>query len=177
MASPPDVGALLAAERSEVAAQVVSLQRTFDDVVAASELVATDDEHDPEGSTIAYERAQVSALLDRARTRLAELDEAVERFTAGTYGTCDVCEGPIGDARLEALPATTRCVACARGAQGIDHHSRPGSTASRVLRKSWSSQAIQSTRWMPRSAVTALARAKRSARSSGGGPSSTGSSL
>lgn len=113
MPTSPDAAAVIAAERREVAAQVVSLQRSFDDIVAASELVSTDDEHDPEGSTIAYERAQVSALLDRARSRLAELDDAVERFTAGTYGVCDSCEGPIGDARLEALPATTRCVGCA----------------------------------------------------------------
>lgn len=113
MTSSPDAAAVIAAERSEVAAQVISLQQTFDDIVAASELVSTDDEHDPEGSTIAYERAQVSALLDRARTRLAELDEAVERFTAGTYGTCEACDGPIGEARLEALPAATRCVSCA----------------------------------------------------------------
>ena len=113
MTSSPDAATLIAAERSEVAAQVVSLQRSFDEIVAGSELVSTDDEHDPEGSTVAYERAQVAALLDRARARLAELDEAVERFTAGTYGTCESCGGSIGEARLEAVPAATRCVDCA----------------------------------------------------------------
>ena len=113
MPASPDTAEVVAAERAATAAQVASLEQSFEDIVAASELVSTDDEHDPEGSTVAYERAQVSALLDRARTRLAELDEAVERIAAGTYGTCEVCEGPIGDARLEALPAATRCVSCA----------------------------------------------------------------
>ncbi len=113
MASEPDVTARLAAERAEVAAQVVSLQQAFDDIVAGSELVSTDDEHDPEGATIAYERAQVSSLLERARDRLADLDVATERLIAGTYGRCERCGAPIGDARLEALPAATRCVACA----------------------------------------------------------------
>ena len=113
MASQPDVTERLTAERAEVAAQAASLQQSFDDVVAGSELVSTDDEHDPEGATVAYERAQVSALLDRAHARLAELDEAMTRLTAGTYGCCEGCGEPIGDARLEALPAATHCVACA----------------------------------------------------------------
>ena len=84
---------------------------------AAASDVATDDEHDPEGTTIAFERAQVSALLDRARRCIAELDEALERLDAGRYGVCVDCGGPIAPDRLVARPSARTCIACAnRGA-------------------------------------------------------------
>lgn len=93
--------------------QVASLTRTFGDIVESSESVATDDEHDPEGHTIAWERQQAAALLDSARVHLDELDRALAGLTAGTYGVCTVCGDAIGDERLAALPATTTCVSCA----------------------------------------------------------------
>ncbi len=84
---------------------------------AAASDVATDDEHDPEGTTIAFERAQVSALLDRARRRLTELDEALERLNAGRYGVCVGCDGPIAPDRLAVRPSARTCIGCAnRGA-------------------------------------------------------------
>ena len=113
MPASPDTAEVVAAERAATAAQVASLEQSFEDIVDSSELVSTDDEHDPEGATIAYERAQVASLLESARRRLDELDAAIERIEAGTYGRCDVCGGAIAPARLEVLPATAWCVACA----------------------------------------------------------------
>lgn len=92
---------------------VDSLRRSFDDIVAASEQVATDDEHDPEGHTIAWERQQIAALLEEAEERLAELAAANGRLDAGDYGRCERCGAPIAEARLEVLPTTTTCVGCA----------------------------------------------------------------
>ena len=106
-------GERLAAERERTVGQVESLRRSFDDIVAASEEVATDDEHDPEGHTIAWERQQVAALLAAARARLDELDRAARRIEDGTYGTCEACGAAIAPDRLEVLPTTTTCVACA----------------------------------------------------------------
>ncbi len=84
---------------------------------AAASDVATDDEHDPEGTTNAIERAQVSALLDRARRRITELDEALERLDAGRYGVCTGCGEPIAPDRLAARPSARTCIRCAnRGA-------------------------------------------------------------
>jgi DnaK suppressor protein len=95
---------------------VVSLTRTFDQVVESSGLDMTaDDEHDPDGSTIAFERQQVVALLESARAQLAAVDEAVARVDRGTYGTCEACGRPVGDERLEALPTARTCIACASG--------------------------------------------------------------
>ena len=90
------------------------LEAAFDDIVEAAADVATDDEHDPEGHTIAWERQQLAALLQDARAELAEIDAALQRLDEGGYGTCETCGRPIAAARLEALPATRTCVGCVR---------------------------------------------------------------
>lgn len=96
-----------------MASQVERLEAAFDEFVASSELVATDDEHDPEGHTIAFERQQVAALLRDARIRLADLDAALLRIDEGTYGTCGRCGQSIGEERLRALPGAAHCIDCA----------------------------------------------------------------
>lgn len=103
----------LAEERARTVHQIRSLQRSFEEIVAATADVATDDEHDPEGHTIAWERQQVATLLEEARTRLAELDLAIRRVEGGDYGRCEVCGRPIPDERLDVLPTASTCVDCA----------------------------------------------------------------
>lgn len=103
----------LATERDRTIEQIGALRGSFDDIVAASEHVATDDEHDPEGHTIAWERQQAAALLAAAEARLDELELAMQRLEDQTYGRCELCGGPIAEARLEALPTTTTCIDCA----------------------------------------------------------------
>ncbi|MFG1646212.1 TraR/DksA family transcriptional regulator [Amycolatopsis sp. NPDC049252] len=109
--------ALIARAREETARLAASLARQRDGIVEASEFTSNDDEHDPEGVTIAFERAQVQALLRQAQDDLADLDRAVERVRAGTYETCERCGGPIGHERLAALPATRICIGCANKAR------------------------------------------------------------
>lgn len=72
-----------------------------------------DDEHDPEGSTLSGEWAQVDALARAARGEREEIRAARERVASGTFGVCEVCGRPIGDARLEARPTARRCITCA----------------------------------------------------------------
>jgi RNA polymerase-binding transcription factor DksA len=110
--SPETAAALLAAERAETTARVAALTRELTGLTDATASVATDDEHDPEGTT-AFDRAQVTALLAQARAHLADLDSALDRLAAGTYGTCERCGEPIPAGRLEARPAAATCVACA----------------------------------------------------------------
>lgn len=100
-------------ERQRLADQVGSLQREFDAIVESSELVSTDDEHDPDGSTVAFERQMVAGLLKEARHQLGEVDAALGRMDEDAYGRCIECGDPIPPERLEALPATTVCVRCA----------------------------------------------------------------
>jgi RNA polymerase-binding transcription factor DksA len=113
VAAPQDVRVRLQQLRQETAEQIGSLERDFAGFVAAAELVATDDEHDPEGHTIAFERQQVAALLRDARIRLIQLEQALARLDDGTYGRCEVCGEPISEERLGALPGALRCIRCA----------------------------------------------------------------
>jgi len=108
---------LIARARAETARLAEALTRQRDGIVAASEFTSNDDEHDPEGVTIAFERAQVQALLRQAQDDLADLDRAADRVRAGTYGTCERCGGPIAEGRLVALPATRICITCANKAR------------------------------------------------------------
>jgi RNA polymerase-binding protein DksA len=112
-APPPGVRAALAAERADTLDRMAGLERDFSDIVSAAQAANTDDEHDPEGATIAFERQHVVALLEQAREHLAAIDEALTRLDAGGYGRCEVCGQPIAPERLAARPTATRCVACA----------------------------------------------------------------
>ena len=99
--------------RTAALAQIEALTREFDGVVAASASSNADDEHDPEGATIAFERQQVVALLAQARQRLADVDAALARRAEGGYGVCERCGRPIGAERLAARPAARTCISCA----------------------------------------------------------------
>jgi len=108
-----DPATRLSERRAETLALVTSLSRRLDGIIESSAFTANDDEHDPEGVTVAFERAQVAGLLAQARDELAALDDAERRLGEGTYGTCRRCGEPIGAGRLDALPATTTCIGCA----------------------------------------------------------------
>jgi DnaK suppressor protein len=108
----------LKAEMARVRVGLADLQAEHA-ALADPDVIALDDEHDSEGSTVGFERARVAGLIERSRRHLAELESAAQRVTAGVYGVCACCGGPIGDERLEALPATKLCVSCAsRGSSG-----------------------------------------------------------
>ncbi len=100
--------------RSATIRRAASLVRSFDGIVEAASDVATDDEHDPEGHTIAWERQQIAALLDEARAMLADIEAATQRLDDELYGLCTACGREIAVERLEALPTTQTCVNCAR---------------------------------------------------------------
>jgi DnaK suppressor protein len=104
----------LGEERTAALAQIAALTREFDEVVAASKASNADDEHDPEGATIAFERQQVVALLEQARQRLADVEAALAHREAGDYGICENCGRPIAPERLAARPAARTCIDCAR---------------------------------------------------------------
>jgi RNA polymerase-binding protein DksA len=98
--------------RGRLVAQLAALRADHDAVVDASRDSNADDEHDPEGATIAFERAQVDALARSAQQRLEEVDAALQRLDDGTYGTCRTCGRPIAPERLEVRPAATTCATC-----------------------------------------------------------------
>jgi len=116
-----DVGAVrsaLADERRRAEERLATLTRDHADIVAASRDSNADDEHDPEGSTIAFERSQVSALAAQARAQLAEVDAAERRLADGSYGRCTSCGESIAPGRLEARPVARTCVDCVALSRG-----------------------------------------------------------
>lgn len=104
--------AAIGEEMARLDDQIEALSRRFDDIVEAAELTSTDDEHDPEGATIAFERSQVTSLLRQSASDRAALRATLDRLDDPAYGTCEVCAEFIGAERLLALPATQRCVRC-----------------------------------------------------------------
>jgi len=111
---PPDSRSRLDELRAATVRRAAALVRSFDDIVEATTDVATDDEHDPEGHTIAWERQQIAALIDETGITLADIEAAEQRLHDGRYGTCTTCGLEIKPERLEALPATLTCLSCAR---------------------------------------------------------------
>ncbi len=108
-----DARALLAADRDRTLRRLADLREDYTGFVEASRDTNADDEHDPEGHTIAFERSQTGALVRQAERHLAEVDAALDRLAASSYGRCEVCGDAVGDARLEARPTARRCVTCA----------------------------------------------------------------
>ena len=101
------------AEQQRTARQIESLERVVASIVEASELTSTDDEHDPEGATIAYERAQAIALLRQAREDLDALAVTRMQLESAQEVVCSVCGCTIDLERVATLPTTSRCIRCA----------------------------------------------------------------
>jgi DnaK suppressor protein len=114
--SPSDLEAArhrLAAEREQTQARLDALQRDFDSIVSSSAAAGADDEHDPEGSSTAFERQHVAALMGQAAGQLTDIARAMQRLDDGSYGICERCGRMIGAGRLAARPAAVRCIGCA----------------------------------------------------------------
>ena len=73
------------------------------------------DEESGEGDTLNVERERDLAMSAQARAAVDEIDRALAKITAGTYGTCERCGTAIPKARLKALPYAALCVACKSG--------------------------------------------------------------
>ncbi|GAT74579.1 DnaK-like suppressor protein [Microbacterium sp. HM58-2] len=108
-----DARALLSALRADAAARVASTAAALGQLAHDREGSNDDDEHDPEGVTLSSEWSRLTGLAEAAASELRQVDEALARLDAGTYGVCAGCGQPIAAARLEVRPFATHCVACA----------------------------------------------------------------
>ena len=93
--------------------QLAGLRRGFEEIIEASAGSNADDEHDPEGSTIAFERSQLKTLIHQAERHLEEIDDARVRVADRRYGMCETCGQPISAGRLDARPVARTCIVCA----------------------------------------------------------------
>jgi RNA polymerase-binding transcription factor DksA len=102
----------LVAERDRARRRLAELTGDFREIVEASSDTNADDEHDPEGATIAFERSQVATLTRQTAHRIEEIDAALVRLDEDRYGTCERCGRPIPAERLEVRPTARTCVTC-----------------------------------------------------------------
>src|ERR1700722_14928924 len=112
---PEAAKARLNFDREQTLGQIADLGGEFAAIVAsaAAGSAGGDDEHGPEGATVAFERQHVAALLDRARAHLEAIDAASRKLESGSYEICDICGRPIDAQRPAARPPALTCVRCA----------------------------------------------------------------
>jgi DnaK suppressor protein len=103
----------LQAERRRTTQRLERLRQDHAGFVAASLDSNADDEHDPEGATIAFERSQVETLTRQLQQHLDAIEAAERRLGDGSYGICERCGHAIPGERLEARPTALTCVGCA----------------------------------------------------------------
>ncbi|MFN2606479.1 MAG: TraR/DksA C4-type zinc finger protein [Acidimicrobiales bacterium] len=107
---------LLLAEREASLRQAETLRAEAEQLAEEMEPGDTQfDEESGEGGTLNVERERDLALSAQARAAADEVDRALAKVEAGTYGTCEQCGQPIPRARLKAMPAAALCVACKSG--------------------------------------------------------------
>jgi RNA polymerase-binding transcription factor DksA len=101
-----DYQATLESERSRLARQLAELG--YGDSGSLSY-----DSNFADTSQVTAERGEAEALAGELKEALGEVEAALLRLSAGTYGNCARCGQPISPARLEAKPAAPLCITCA----------------------------------------------------------------
>ncbi len=109
------IRSLLQARRRELAKELEGLTAAPRDPMASVSF----GKRIGDGTTEAVERISTTAVARRLSATATEVDRALERLSAGTYGTCETCGDPIPPERLEAIPWAATCVSCS-GAPAAD---------------------------------------------------------
>ena len=100
-----DIAAVLLAKKAEIEEQMGLVSATPDEQgsISFGKRVG-------EGTSMAVDRLSQVGVHDKLQVTLADVERALVKLAAGSYGTCDVCGGPVGEERLEALPWAALCV-------------------------------------------------------------------
>lgn len=107
---------VIMARREELRARLRAIEVQLEAIRAARGDANFDDEHDPEGTTLATEWSRAEGQRTDVLRELDALRGAFERVDAGTYGVCLACGTAIPPERLEVVPAAVHCVPCAQSA-------------------------------------------------------------
>ncbi len=71
------------------------------------------DENFADSAQVAAEQGEQRALGNQLREQLREVEHALQKLDAGSYGVCERCGNQIAEPRLEAMPSTRFCIDCA----------------------------------------------------------------
>ena len=98
--------------RDELEAQRTSLRRELEELGYGSEGLSYDPNF-ADSSQVTAERGETEALAATLTANLVDVEHALAKIGAGTYGSCEMCHEAIVEARLEAMPAARYCIQCA----------------------------------------------------------------
>jgi RNA polymerase-binding protein DksA len=101
----------LVASRADLEDQVVELDAEAD--VNNWREGGFDDDPADAGSA-SFERETAQSLSIHSKSLIAQIDDALRRMDAGTYGICERCGDRVEVERLQALPYATECMECKR---------------------------------------------------------------
>lgn len=106
--------------KSELYGVLLDLRDTYQAKLAQMEDANTLDDtgtgytnHQADDATMVFDQTVDASTFKSVQNRLRQIEEAVARHRAGTYGICENCGGEIDIARLEAIPYTPLCLRCA----------------------------------------------------------------
>jgi RNA polymerase-binding transcription factor len=102
------LGAQLSQQRDDLRREIeeYGADPDSDEVSFESDAGFSDRSHSTE------ERARVIAVVRALRSNLHDVDRALAKIAAGTYGTCERCGDPIAEERLDAIPWALLCIDC-----------------------------------------------------------------
>ncbi len=94
--------------RDSLEAERTDLQRQLGELSTDGD--SADDENFADTAQVAAELVENRTLSATLQDQLSDVESALERIDAGSYGRCEVCGKEISAARLEALPSTRFCI-------------------------------------------------------------------
>lgn len=97
-------------ERDRLRAALNTVNHRTSLVEETGDLAIGTDDHIADSASETYMRELDGGLGENAEHLLVEIEAALGRIEAGTYGLCVVCGRPIGAERLEAVPYATLCI-------------------------------------------------------------------
>lgn len=102
----------LIAERERIEQEIANLSGGIDAGVFQDDETDAADQHPADDASELFEREKNMSVLLTLQASLQEINDALGKFDAGTYGVCETCGKPIAEKRLQALPEATHCIEC-----------------------------------------------------------------
>ena len=96
--------------RADLEGERDDLSRRLDELTADGATAPDFDENFADSAQVAAEQGENLSLAAALRDQLEDVEGALQRIEAGTYGTCQECGEQISEVRLEAMPATPFCI-------------------------------------------------------------------
>lgn len=104
--------ARLEQERDRLEAEIAVIEREGHEALSEASGENNYRDHMADQGSATFERELDLTLEENVRDALVEVRAALGRIDAGDYGVCEMCSAVIPEARLEAMPTASLCIAC-----------------------------------------------------------------